>query len=104
MTEFRVFHDIDHRGGKTIVNVSDDNSDNWSNELSNTQATYDLTLVDGDSVRFWVEARDIAGHLVRDIVLIHADSSPPIIEDFWLVRDGEVNIAIHNSVDLHDVR
>ena len=104
VTEFRVFHDIDHRGGKTIANVTDDNADNWSNEASNTQATYDLTLMDGDSIRFWVEARDIVGHFVRDNVLIYADSSPPIIEDFWLARDGEVNLAVHNSVNLHDMR
>ena len=72
--------------------------------MLNTQATYDLNLVDGDSIRFWVEARDIAGHFVRDTVLVHADSSPPIIEDFWLVRGNDVNIAVHNSVELHDLR
>ena len=104
ITQFRVFSDIDHRGGRSIVNASDDNADHWSNEESNTQATYDLILVDGDSIRFWVEARDIAGHFVRDSVLVHADSSPPIIEDFWLVRDGTVNVAVHNSSDLHDLR
>ncbi|XP_071784665.1 uncharacterized protein [Asterias amurensis] len=103
ITQFRVFSDIDHRGGRSIVNASDDNADHWSNEASNTQATYDLNLIDGDSIRFWVEARDIAGHFVRDTVLVHADSSPPIIEDFWLVRGDDVNIAVHNSVDLHDL-
>ncbi|XP_038050911.1 uncharacterized protein LOC119724062 [Patiria miniata] len=85
VTEFRVFYDIDHSGGRTTVNVSDDNSDNWSNEATNTQATYNLALVDGDSIRFWVEARDIAGHFVRDSVLVHADSSPPTIQDFKLI-------------------
>ncbi|XP_038057739.1 uncharacterized protein LOC119729229 [Patiria miniata] len=100
VTEFRVVHDIDHSGGRTTVNVSNDNSDHWSSEGTNTQATYDLTLVDGDSIRFWVEARDLAGHFVRDSVLVHADSSPPVIENFWLVRDGEVNLAVHNSEDL----
>ncbi|XP_038050910.1 uncharacterized protein LOC119724061 [Patiria miniata] len=85
VTEFRVFYDIDHSGGRTTVNVSDDNSDNWSNEATNTQATYNLTLVDSDSIRFWVEARDIAGHFVRDSVLVHADSSPPTIQDFKLI-------------------
>ncbi|XP_038062737.1 uncharacterized protein LOC119733220 [Patiria miniata] len=100
VTEFRVVHDIDHSGGRTTVIVSDDNSDHWSSEGTNTQATYDLTLVDGDSIRFWVEARDLAGHFVRDSVLVHADSSPPVIENFWLVRDGEVNLAVHNSKDL----
>ncbi|XP_022103276.1 uncharacterized protein LOC110986013 isoform X2 [Acanthaster planci] len=103
VTEFRVLHDTDHNGGRTTVNVSDDNSDNWSNEATRTQATYDLRIVDGDSVRFWVEARDLVGHFVRDEVLVHADSSPPIIEDFWLVRDGEVNLVVHNSADLHEM-
>ncbi|XP_022102003.1 uncharacterized protein LOC110985345 [Acanthaster planci] len=103
VTQFRAFRDIDHSGGRTTVTVSDDDSDNWSNEGTSTQATYDLSLVDGDSVRFWVEARDLAGDFVRDSVLVHADSSPPIIEDLWLVRDGEVNLAVHNSADLHEM-
>ncbi|XP_038050907.1 uncharacterized protein LOC119724059 [Patiria miniata] len=85
VAEFRVFYDIDQSGGRTTVNVSDDNSDNWSNEATNTQATYNLTLVDGDSIRFWVEARDLAGHFVRDSALVHADSSPPTIQDFKLI-------------------
>ncbi len=84
--------------------MSDDNADNWSNEASNTRATYDLTLVDGDSIRFWVEARDIAGHFVRDSVLVHADSSPPIIESFWLVWGDDVSTAVNNSTDLQDLR
>ncbi|XP_038050540.1 uncharacterized protein LOC119723761 [Patiria miniata] len=103
VTEFRVVYDIDHSGGRTTVNVSDDNSDHWSSEGLTKQATYDVTLVDGDSVRFWVEARDLAGHFLRDSVLVHADSSSPVIEDFWLVRDGEVNLAVHNSGDLHEM-
>ena len=86
------------------MSVSNGNSDSWKNEGTNTQATYDLTIRDGDSIRFWVEARDLAGHFVRDNVLVHADSSPPIIENFWLVRDGEVNLAVHNSVSLHEMR
>ncbi|XP_038044290.1 uncharacterized protein LOC119718928 [Patiria miniata] len=85
VTEFRVLYDIDHSGGRNAVNVSDDNSDNWSSEGTNTQASYNLTLVDGDSIRFWVEARDLAGHFVRDSVLVHADSSPPVIEDLLSV-------------------
>ena len=104
ITQFRVINDTDHRGGRSIVNVSIGNAESWRNEGTNTQAAYDLTLVDGDSIRFWVEARDIAGHSVRDNVLVHADSSPPIIENFWLVRDGEVNLAVHNSVSLHEMR
>ncbi|XP_022100380.1 uncharacterized protein LOC110984469 isoform X2 [Acanthaster planci] len=104
ITQFRTYSEIDHSGGKTTVSVSDTNSDNWRNEATNTQVTYDLSLVDGDSIRFWVEARDLAGHFLRDNVLVHADSSPPVIEDFWLVRDGEVNLAIHHSANLHEMR
>ncbi|XP_038077171.1 uncharacterized protein LOC119745019 [Patiria miniata] len=85
VTEFRVLYDIDHSGGRNAVNMSDDNSGNWSSEGTNTQASYNLTLVDGDSIRFWVEARDLAGHFVRDSVLVHADSSPPVIEDLLSV-------------------
>ncbi|XP_038077173.1 uncharacterized protein LOC119745021 [Patiria miniata] len=85
VTEFRVLYDIDHSGERNAVNMSDDNSGNWSSEGTNTQASYNLTLMDGDSIRFWVEARDLADHFVRDSVLVHADSSPPVIEDLLLV-------------------
>ena len=103
VTKFLVWHDVDHEGGRTVANASDDRSDNWSDEGASTRATYRLSLVDGDSVRFWVEARDIAGHSLRDSVLVHTDASPPVIEDFWLVRDGEVNLALHNSEELQDI-
>ncbi|XP_038071216.1 uncharacterized protein LOC119740085 [Patiria miniata] len=97
VTEFRVLHAIDHSGGQTIVNASSDGSHNWSNESTNTQATFDLTLVDGDSIRFWVEATDIAGHSVKDGVLTHVDSSPPVIDD------GDGNLAVPSSADLDNV-
>ncbi|XP_038077172.1 uncharacterized protein LOC119745020 [Patiria miniata] len=101
VTKFRVLYDIDHSGGRNPVNVSDDNSDNWSSEGTNTQANYNLTLVDGDSIRFWVEARDLAGHFVRDSVLVHADSSPPVIEDLLSVPKLAAISVEWRTYDIH---
>ncbi|XP_022088082.1 uncharacterized protein LOC110977874 isoform X2 [Acanthaster planci] len=89
VTEFRVLFDIDQTSGTTIVEPSIDNSDTWLNVGTDTNLIYtnQTSVRDGDSIRFWVEARDLAGHFSRDNLLIHVDSSPPVIEDVGLVVD-----------------
>ncbi|XP_022088109.1 uncharacterized protein LOC110977889 isoform X2 [Acanthaster planci] len=97
VTQFRVLYDIDHSGGRTIVNASRNDSDDWRNLNTTTQVTYDLSLVDGDSIRFWVEARDVTGHSLRDTVLTHVDSSPPVVDG------GDGTLAVPSSADLDNV-
>ncbi|XP_038051051.1 uncharacterized protein LOC119724185 [Patiria miniata] len=92
--KFRVFSDVDHSGGRTINNASDDKSDHWNHVGVYTNAFVFRRLVDGDSIRLWVEARDIAGHYVRDSVLVHVDSSPPVIED-TKIAVTEFAISVH---------
>ena len=41
---------------------------------------------------------------ITDSVLVHVDSSPPIIEDVWLTRDGHTQLTVHHSEDLFDLR
>ena len=59
---------------------------------------------DGDSVRVWVKAYDIIGNTVTDSVLVHIDSSPPVIEDVWLVRHGVGQLAVHHTKDLSEAK
>ena len=63
-----------------------------------------ITRVDGDSVRVYVKAFDVMGNTAEDNVLVHIDSSPPLIHDVWLTRDGEKQLAVHNSIDLFEMR
>ena len=43
--------------------------------------TVDIPRADGDSVRVWVRATDVMGNTKTDSVLVHVDSSPPVIQD-----------------------
>ena len=51
--------------------------------------TVDIPRADGDSVRVWVKATDVMGNKKTDSVLVHVDSSPPVIQDVRLDRHGE---------------
>ena len=89
---------MDHAGGRTSLNASADGTDGWTDQGNRTQATFeDLVLVDGDSVRFWVQARDLVGRTAADSLLIHVDSSPPVIE---LADD----LAVPSADDLGEMR
>ena len=66
--------------------------------------TIDVPRADGDSVRVWVRATDVMGNTKIDDVLVHVDSTPPIIQDVSLSRHGRTQLAVHNSVDLFDAK
>ena len=66
--------------------------------------TVDVPRADGDSVRMWVRATDVMGNTKTDSVLVHVDSSPPVIQDVWLFRHGRTQLAVHHSLDLFDMR
>ena len=51
--------------------------------------TVDVPRADGDSVRVWVRATDVMGNTKTDSVLVHVDSSPPVIQDVRLDRHGD---------------
>ena len=70
-------------------------------QLEETSLT--VTRQDGDSVRVFVRGHDVMNKTITDAVLVHVDSSPPIIEDVWLSRDGHTQLAVHNSEDLFEL-
>ncbi len=91
-------------GGSTITTPSNTDHSTWTDEMLNTNSEYSIPIVDGDSVRLWVQAVDIIGQSLDDNVLVHFDSSPAEFKDFWLVHDGETDVFVHNLVDLHEMR
>ena len=52
--------------------------------IQSEQILLDIPRADGDSVRVWVRATDVMGNTKTDSVLVHVDSSPPVIQDVQL--------------------
>ena len=72
--------------------------------FQNETVTVEIPREDGDSVRVWVRATDVMGNTKIDSVLVHVDSSPPVIQDVWLSRRGHTQLAVHHSVDLFNLK
>ena len=58
---------------------------------------------DGDTIRVYVKAFDIVGNTAVDSVLVHVDTSHPVIDHIWLTKDGYKQLAVHNSMDLSEM-
>ncbi|XP_072033178.1 uncharacterized protein [Amphiura filiformis] len=105
VTQFMSYFDVDHNGGSTIMNPRITNTNVWQSENITVNQSYNIGVTDGDSIRFWIEARNIIGNNdISDSVLVHVDSSPPRLEDLWLQRNGEIQLSVHNTNNLHDMR
>ena len=96
--------EVDHNGGSASQSPSISNESAWQNMASLTTGNYTVPIEDGDSVRFWVYAEDRLRHGISSAVLVHVDSSAPQIDYLWLARNGQVNLAVHNTIQLKDMR
>jgi hypothetical protein len=90
--------------------------DKWS-PTSNQSSTYqeipdviaqqvvltELQIEDGDTVEVSVLAEDINGNTIDDSFRVFVDSSPPILQNLWLVKDGYKQLFIHTSKDLTEM-
>ncbi|XP_035676037.1 uncharacterized protein LOC118415485 [Branchiostoma floridae] len=95
---FETSYHVDHQGGTTKTSGA------WTNvdDLHAGSQSLTISRVDGDTVTAYIRATDILGNQQTDEVSIHIDSTPPIIEDFWLEKNGVEGITVHNSRDLYD--
>eukprot|EP00058_Branchiostoma_floridae_P022359 XP_002607849.1 hypothetical protein BRAFLDRAFT_117284 [Branchiostoma floridae] len=89
---------VDHAGGTTKEPGT------WTDvdDLHAGTQTFTVAREDGDTVTVYIRATDIVGNQQTDEVSIHIDSSPPIIEDFWLEKNGMEGITVHNARELYD--
>ncbi|XP_046362872.2 uncharacterized protein LOC124139656 [Haliotis rufescens] len=99
ITSFRTSYKVDHKGGSSITSPP---AVFTIQGLSQSQ-TITPSLVDGDTVRFWVRAYDIMSDTKEESVTVHIDTSPPVIENLWLTRNGSLNISVHGVKELNDV-
>ncbi|XP_078597675.1 uncharacterized protein LOC144873854 [Branchiostoma floridae x Branchiostoma japonicum] len=95
---FETSYHVDHQGGTTKTPGA------WTDvdDLHAGSQSLTISRVDGDTVTAYIRATDILGNQQTDNVTIHIDSSPPIIEDFWLEKNGVEGMTVHNSRDLYD--
>lgn len=55
---------------------------------------------DGDTYIFTIQAYDIVRNEFLEYILFSIDSSPPVISNAGLVRDGHEELFVHNSTEL----
>ncbi|XP_072048763.1 uncharacterized protein [Amphiura filiformis] len=97
ITSFRVEFSV----FRPLLGIVTDSSSNLPG--TTTQVSENFNFEDGDRLTFTITARDFVDNVKREPVDIFVDSSPPVISDLWLVRDG-MHLAVHYSHNLHDMR
>ena len=87
---------VDHSGGSSISSLT-----SWTelDDLSFTNFSTSVDRVDGDTAKFFFRATDYLGQEKTDSLLLNFDSSPPTVEEPWLLRNGQ-QLALHDSTDL----
>ena len=58
---------------------------------------------DGDLVHITIKAVDIMNNTFDDNITAKVDSSHPLIEDMYLVKDGYRQVFVHDSTDLSEM-
>lgn len=92
---------IDREGG--MSNDSIMTPMNFNNGLSGIElesVDFNINATDGDSARIWFKAMDFKLQEVYDSVVVHFDTSPPVLRDLWLEYNGETGLLLHGSSDL----
>ncbi len=99
ITNFKYAFNVDTKTGCRNIQPS-----NWIDADVATSVSLPLDIDDGNEICFRVRAEDIVGHTNESFVITHVDSSPPEIPFLWLEKDGETNLAVHNSIQLHEMK
>ena len=61
---------------------------------------FNISATDGESARIWFKATDFKAQEIYDSVVVHFDSSPPVLRDIWLEYNGKAGLLLHGSADL----
>ena len=85
------------------ISNSGDEEIEWQNvpdPLSQTLTLSTLGIDDGDTVGISIKAIDIMNNTLVDSIVLYIDSSPPTVEEMYLVKDGYRYLFVHDSTDL----
>jgi len=92
---------VDDEGG--MSNDSTTIPMNFSNAVSDItleSVDFNISAADGDSARIWFKATDFKFQEIYDSLVVHFDSSPPVLRDIWLEYNGVPELLLHGSSDL----
>ena len=76
---------------------------NFTSEVTDVtlgSVDFNISATDGQSARIWFEATDFKSQEIYDSVVVHFDSSPPVLRNIWLEYNGEAGLLLHGSADL----
>ena len=102
----QVFYDIivDRMGGASEGSLAQPEVFPFSTEDVGIEAVeIATTLQDGDSVRIWFMAIDFNFREMFDSVLVHIDSTPPVVQNLGLEFSGVTDLALHGTGSLLDL-
>ncbi|KAI8485722.1 hypothetical protein Bbelb_365560, partial [Branchiostoma belcheri] len=100
VVRFQVASGVDNQGGETLSPSGWTDVDDLHSGVQSVMVSRD----DGNTVKVWIKAIDIVGNEKTDVVTVHIDSSPPVITDLWLEKDGEPDLAVHHLQELWEMR
>ena len=94
---------VDQNGGQNGVNVPATFPEITSDIALNSVSISPAGISDGDSVTIWFEAQDFKSNRAQERVLVHIDSSPPLVSSLGLVVSGFDGQVLHATADLLDM-
>lgn len=95
---------IDQVGGDSTESLSPPENFRFeSDDIGIDAVSINADLADGDSVRVWFLASDYNFQQVNDSVLVHVDSSGPLLSDPTLQRNTVGGINLHGTGLLTDL-
>ncbi|XP_064643638.1 uncharacterized protein LOC135497735 [Lineus longissimus] len=72
-------------------------------DIFSTKASFNMSRADGDFIKFSIKVTDYMDRFLVENVIVGTDSTPPVINDLWLTREGSGRLAVHNSDDLQSM-
>lgn len=106
ITQLSFTYLVDQVGGNSIISMTQPSSfPGQTDDLALSNVEVPVIVNDGDSVSIWFEARDFKNNPpAYEKVLVHIDSSPPVVESLGLVKEGVSNlIFLHGTESLLDL-
>ncbi|KAK3082667.1 hypothetical protein FSP39_002132, partial [Pinctada imbricata] len=69
-----------------------------------TETLMGLTWTDGDTLEITIQAMDVMGEKSQEGITVYRDSTPPIIEDIWLIKNNVSQIYVHSVEEFSEMK
>lgn len=92
---------IDRDGGMSNDSIAVPmNFSNVVSDITLDTVHFNINTTDGDTARIWFKAIDFKSQENYDSLIIHFDTSPPVLREIWLEYNGEPGLLLHGSSNL----